>query len=83
MIAVNTKEWRIMKTHKKDLKENIKKLKIAISAKCLDCVCYQPMEVLRCEIAHCPLYSERPATLLGLYTMAKKLKKAEAKSREF
>ena len=69
-----------MKTHKKELKETIKKLKTAISAKFLNCVCYQPAEVLRCEIANCPLYSERPVTLLGLYTLAKNLKKSEAKN---
>lgn len=72
-----------MKTHKKELKEKIKRLKTAIASTCLQCVCYQPMEVLRCEIDYCPLYSERPVTLLGLYTLAKKLKKAEAKNREF
>lgn len=79
MVAVNTVVKEYMKTHKKELKEQNKKIKAAISSKCLDCVCYQPTEVLRCEIANCPLYSERPVTLLGLYALAKKLKKSEAK----
>jgi len=69
-----------MKTQKKDLKNRIKEFETVISAKCLDCVCYQPREVLRCEIYSCPLYSERPATLLGLYTLAKNLKKSESKN---
>ena len=78
MVAVINIKKEHMKTHKKDLKETIKKTRIAISSKCLDCVCYQPTEVLRCEIHRCPLYSHRPVKLVGLYTLAKKLKKIEA-----
>ena len=69
-----------MKTHKKELREYIKKLETTISAKCLDCVCYQPREVLLCEIHNCPLFSVKPVTLAGLYTLAKNIKKAEAKN---
>jgi hypothetical protein len=38
----------------------------AIRAKCLDCMCWQPAEVGRCPIIHCPLweyrFGRRPAT---------------------
>ena len=64
-----------MKTYKRDLKNEIKSLKYAIAEKCVDCVCFQPMEVLKCEIDTCSLFKIRPKRLSGLYSMAKRLKR--------
>ena len=64
-----------MKTKKLELKNQIKKLKNAIAMKCLDCVCCQPKEILKCQISGCPLWKERPKKLEGLYTLIKELKK--------
>jgi len=69
-----------MKKDKRVLKANIHLLEEAISSKCLDCVCYQPGEVLLCEIRQCPLFPFKPVRLVGLYALAKKLKKIEAKN---
>jgi hypothetical protein len=70
-----------MKTNKKELKGEIRKLKRMIAGACLQCVCYQPKEVLRCEIQSCPLFAAKPASSAGLYTLAKNNRKAEAKNR--
>lgn len=64
-----------MKTSKVDLKKKIKHFNKIIASKCLDCVCYQPKEVLRCEIASCPLWTSRPKELRGLYILVKDLKR--------
>jgi len=37
-----------------------KSKKAAISAKCLDCTCFQRKEVELCEATTCPLYQYRP-----------------------
>lgn len=34
-------------------------LNYAIRAKCLDCCCWQPSEVLQCSAVHCPLWTFR------------------------
>lgn len=64
-----------MKTDKISLKKEVRRLKEVIAMKCLDCVCCQPKEVIRCEIPDCPLWKERPKKLEGLYILVKKLKK--------
>lgn len=64
-----------MKTNKLNLKKEIKDLKKAIFKKCLDCVCCQPKEILRCEITGCSLWEKRPRELRGLYILAKQLRK--------
>jgi len=69
-----------MKTNKKQLKQSLRDLKEKIASKCLDCACYQPREVVRCEIRDCPLFSNRPSSLVGLYALAKKVKKSEARN---
>lgn len=35
-------------------------LKAAITLKCLDCTCYQPVEVKKCTVNDCALYPHRP-----------------------
>ena len=42
----------------------------AIKAKCLDCCCWQRIEIANCSITSCPLHPYRP------YRMAKKSLKA-------
>lgn len=32
----------------------------AIKAKCLDCTCWQRMEITNCPVTACPLYPHRP-----------------------
>lgn len=39
---------------------NPKSLRLAINAKCYDCVCYIKKEITRCEIKNCPLWNVRP-----------------------
>jgi len=34
--------------------------KAAVTAKCIECCCYQPVEVARCGIEGCPLWRYRP-----------------------
>ena len=63
-----------MKTRKHELKNEIKTLKNAIAAKCLDCVCCQPKEIIRCQITGCPLWDKRPKELTGVYLLMKVLK---------
>lgn len=63
-----------MKTKKLELRNEIKVLKKVIAAKCLDCVCCQPLEIGGCEIKDCPLWQKRPQKLKGLYTLIKELK---------
>ena len=41
-------------------KENPKSLRLAINAKCWDCVCRQRTEVTRCVMTDCSLWSLRP-----------------------
>lgn len=64
-----------MKTNKINLKKEISILKKTIAAKCLDCVCYQPKEIQRCQIINCPLWNYRPAGARGMYSLIKELKK--------
>lgn len=64
-----------MKTNKAGLKKEVKKLREAIAMKCLDCVCCQPNEILRCEINDCPVWELRPKEKRGLYILVKELKK--------
>lgn len=70
MVAVN----KDMKTNKVSLKKQIKYLQSLISMKCLDCMCYQPKEIISCESNTCPLWQIRPKKKKGLYILAKKLK---------
>ena len=35
-------------------------LRMAINAKCYDCVCFQKREVTLCEMEDCPLWGVRP-----------------------
>jgi len=37
-----------------------KSLRAAITAKCLDCMCWQQPEVNKCDIVTCPLHPYRP-----------------------
>ncbi|HKZ39721.1 MAG TPA: hypothetical protein VJ044_02095 [Candidatus Hodarchaeales archaeon] len=64
-----------MRTNKLNLRREIKNLNKAIAMKCLDCVCCQAKEVLRCQITGCPLWNLRPKRLKGLYTIIRELKK--------
>lgn len=64
-----------MRTSKLNLKKEIKELKRVIFRKCLDCVCCQPSEILKCQIITCPLWKWRPNRLRGLYSLAKDLKR--------
>lgn len=63
-----------MITRKLELRKEIKNLTNTIAMKCLDCVCCQPKEILRCEIEDCPLWDKRPKELRGLYILIKKLR---------
>ncbi|MCM8787537.1 MAG: hypothetical protein NC935_05730 [Candidatus Omnitrophica bacterium] len=63
---------------KTNLKKQIKQLKEKIYAKCLDCTCYQPKEVILCEIKECPLWSERPKDKKGLYSLSRNLKRKKS-----
>lgn len=63
-----------MRTNKKGLKKEIKELKKAIFMKCLDCTCFQPKEIINCEISSCPLWKNRPREAKGLYILSKELK---------
>lgn len=67
---------------KTNFKKQINKLKELIYAKCLDCCCYQPEEVVLCEIQDCPLWSERPKDKKGLYSLSRKLKRKKIKNSE-
>ena len=33
---------------------------LAVKAKCLDCTCWQPLEIQKCQIVTCPLWRVRP-----------------------
>jgi len=35
-------------------------MRAAINSKCLDCMCWQQVEVKRCDIVTCPLHPYRP-----------------------
>jgi hypothetical protein len=37
-----------------------KSRRAAINAKCLDCTCYQRLEIRSCAVTGCPLYPYRP-----------------------
>lgn len=63
-----------MKTSKNQLKREIKMLKNSIAEKCLDCLCLQPKEIIHCQNRSCPLWNCKPYRLVGIYTLAKKLK---------
>ena len=64
-----------MKTKKVQLKNQIKELRKIIAMKCLDCLCCQPKEIMKCEITGCPLWKNRPKKIRGLYILIKELKK--------
>lgn len=66
-----------MKINKSGLKNIIKLQQLAITQKCLDCVCFQPKEIPRCEISNCPLWKFKPKQLHGVYTLKKRMKKEE------
>jgi hypothetical protein len=34
--------------------------KAAVTAKCIECCCYQPAEVAKCRVEGCPLWRYRP-----------------------
>ena len=40
--------------------QNPRSLRLAINAKCWDCVCYQRKEVTLCEMTDCSLWALRP-----------------------
>ena len=63
-----------MKRNKLNLKKEIKELKKSIFMKCLDCACFQPKEIINCEISRGPLWEFRPKEAKGLYTLIKELK---------
>jgi len=64
------------------LKKQVAYLKEIINAKCLECCCYQPDEVVLCEIKDCPLWTERPTNKKGLYSLSRKLKRKKIKNSE-
>jgi len=37
-----------------------KSLRAAVTAKCLDCMCWQQAEVKNCDVITCPLYPYKP-----------------------
>lgn len=71
-----------MRTNKINLKREIKILRKIIAMKCVDCVCCQPKEILRCEIKGCPLWEKRPRELRGVYSLMKELKRKNIRDYE-
>jgi hypothetical protein len=80
--AVNGNGKIYMKTSKNNLKNTIRDLTDAITLKCIDCVCYQPKEILKCPIPSCPLWKLRPAKLRGTYILKKRLLRNNIKLSE-
>jgi hypothetical protein len=64
------------------LKKQVAYLKEIINAKCLECSCYQPDEVVLCEITTCPLNKIRPTDKKGLYSLSRQLKRKKIKNFE-
>ena len=70
-----------LKTTQNQLNKLIKILKKAIAEKCIDCVCFQPHEVLKCEVDTCSLFKLKPKRLTGLYSIARRLRRKYNNSR--
>ena len=49
----------------------------AIRAKCLDCTCWQPMEVRLCEVKKCPLWPYRMGRRPKNHELAEDFSEAE------
>lgn len=71
-----------MKTSKNSLKKTIGIYQDLVSLKCLDCVCCQPKEILKCNVSTCPLWNNRPKKLEGVYKLANRLKKKNSENFE-